>query len=71
MKGKFQQLQPPKDLIFELNLNKHPKDCKNLSLVDATNIQLSNDYSAIQNVIVEEKGDLYNENDSFSGRFHN
>ena len=60
MKGKFQQLQPPKDLIFELNLNKHPKDCKNLSLVDATNIQLSNDYSAIQNVIVEEKGDLYN-----------
>lgn len=59
MKGKFQQLQTSRDLIFELNLNKHPKDCKNLSLVDSINIQLSEDLSAIQNIIVEEKGDLY------------
>lgn len=59
MKGKFQQLQTSRDLIFELNLNKHPKDCKNLSLVDSRNIQLSEDLSTIQNVIAEEKGDLY------------
>ena len=47
MKGKFQQLQTSRDLIFELNLNKQPKDCKNLSLIDAKNIQLNDSFSAI------------------------
>ena len=32
-----------------LNLNKHPKDCDNLSLVNARNIQISNDLSVIEN----------------------
>lgn len=53
MKGKFQQLQTSRDLIFELNLNKHPKDCKNLSLVDAENIRISDNNGAISNIPVE------------------
>lgn len=32
-----------------LNLNKHPKDCENLSLVNARNIQISDDLSVIEN----------------------
>lgn len=35
-----------------LNLNKHPKDCENLSLVEAMNVRLSNDGSCLQ---TEEK----------------
>lgn len=31
-----------------LNLNKHPKDCKNLSLINAKNVKLSNDGSCLQ-----------------------
>lgn len=31
-----------------LNLNKHPKDCENLSLTDALNVRLSNDGSCLQ-----------------------
>lgn len=31
-----------------LNLNKHPKDCENLSLVEAINVRLSNDGSCLQ-----------------------
>ena len=31
-----------------LNLNKHPKDCDNLSLVYANNVKLSNDLSCLQ-----------------------
>lgn len=31
-----------------LNLNKHPKDCENLSLIDALNVRLSNDGSCLQ-----------------------
>lgn len=31
-----------------LNLNKHPKDCKNLSLISANNVRLSNDGSCLQ-----------------------
>ena len=31
-----------------LNLNKHPKDCENLSLINAKNVKLSNDYSCLQ-----------------------
>lgn len=37
------------NIVPELNLNKHPKDCKNLSLVNATNIRLSDDASCLQN----------------------
>lgn len=37
------------DIIKELNLNKHPKNCKNLSLVYAKNVRVSNDLSCIQN----------------------
>lgn len=31
-----------------LNLNKHPKDCENLSLINAENVKLSNDLSCLQ-----------------------
>ena len=34
-------------LTFSLDLNKHPKDAINLSLVDAKNIRISNDKSTI------------------------
>lgn len=37
------------DIIKELNLNKHPKNCKNLSLVYAKNVRVSNDLSCLQN----------------------
>ena len=37
------------DIVKELSLNKHPKNCKNLSLVYAKNIQVSNDLSCIHN----------------------
>ena len=37
------------DIVKELNLNKHPKNIKNLSLVYAKNIRVSNDGSVIQN----------------------
>lgn len=37
------------DIVKELNLNKHPKNCKNLSLVYAKNVQVSNDLSCIHN----------------------
>ena len=36
------------NVAFELNLNKHPKDCKNLSLIDARNVKISNDFSCLQ-----------------------
>ena len=35
----------------ELNLNKHPKDCENLSLVSAKNMMLSKDMSCLTNEI--------------------
>ena len=37
------------DIVKELNLNKHPKNCKNLSLVYAKNVRVSNDLSCLQN----------------------
>lgn len=37
------------NVIPKLNLNKHPKDCDNLSLVDARNIKISHDESCITN----------------------
>ena len=37
------------DIVPRLNLNKHPKDCANLSLVNALNIKVSNDESCITN----------------------
>lgn len=37
------------NVVPELNLNKHPKDCKNFSLVNAKNIKISDDLSCIQN----------------------
>lgn len=36
-------------IVPKLNLNKHPKDCDNLSLVDARNIKISHDESCITN----------------------
>ena len=36
------------NIIPQLNLNKHPKDCKCNSLVNANNIRLSNDGSCLQ-----------------------
>ena len=37
------------DIVKELNLNKHPKNCNNLSLVYAKNVRVSNDGSCLQN----------------------
>ena len=37
------------NIVPKLNLNKHPKDCDNLSLVDARNIKISHDESCITN----------------------
>ena len=37
------------DIVPRLNLNKHPKDCANLSLVNALNVKVSNDESCITN----------------------
>ena len=37
------------ELIAALNLNKHPKDCENLSLVSASGIKLANDQSCLTN----------------------
>lgn len=37
------------NVVPKLNLNKHPKDCDNLSLVDARNIKISHDESCITN----------------------
>ena len=36
-------------VVPKLNFNKHPKDCDNLSLVDARNIKISHDESCITN----------------------
>lgn len=45
------------NIIPELNLNKHPKDIKNNSLVAAENVMISNDNSLLQteNLIVKSK----------------
>lgn len=37
------------NIVKELSLNKHPKDCKDLSLVNARNIMVSDDFSCLQN----------------------
>ena len=37
------------NIVKELSLNKHPKDCKDLSLINARNIVVSNDFSCLQN----------------------
>lgn len=37
------------ELVAALNLNKHPKDCENLSLVSASGIKLANDQSCLTN----------------------
>ena len=37
------------NIVKELSLNKHPKDCKDLSLINARNIMVSNDFSCLQN----------------------
>lgn len=37
------------DIVKELSLNKHPKNCKDYSLVNARNIQVSNDFTCLQN----------------------
>lgn len=37
------------NIVPKLNFNKHPKDCDNLSLVDARNIKISHDESCITN----------------------
>ena len=37
------------NINFELNLNKHPKDTPNRSLVAAKNVRISNDFSCLQN----------------------
>ena len=33
----------------KLSLNKHPKDCDSLSLVNATNVKVTNDLTLISN----------------------
>ena len=35
-------------MIHSLNLNKHPKDCDNLSLINAENVKISDDNSCLQ-----------------------
>lgn len=48
------------DIIPKLNLNRHPKDCQNLSLVQALNIKVSNDESCISNEeLYEDNEHLY------------
>ena len=37
------------ELVQSLNLNKHPKDCQNLSLISARGVKLANDQSCITN----------------------
>lgn len=37
------------NIVKELSLNKHPKDCKDLSIINARNIMVSNDFSCLQN----------------------
>lgn len=37
------------NIVPEINLNKHPKDCKPYSLITAKNIKLSNDASCLSN----------------------
>lgn len=49
------------DIVPRLNLNKHPKDCTNLSLVNALNVKVSNDENCITN---EE---LYENNEHLYG----
>ena len=56
-------------MIHSLNLNKHPKDCKNLSLINAVNVKVSDDGSCLQseneiiinNTIKETLDGFYNE----------
>lgn len=52
-----------------LNLNKHPKDCENLSLVHANNIRLSNDGSCLQNE--ENIVDIKTINDRLNSDYNN
>lgn len=59
---------------FQLNLNKHPKDCPNYSLVNATNVRVSDDFSCLQNEesitgnkVINDKLDSYHGNISIIG----
>lgn len=50
------------DIVPRLNLNKHPKDCTNLSLVNALNVKVSNDESCITSEeILEGNQRLYDD----------
>ena len=51
---------------FQLNLNKHPKDCEDYSLVDAKNVRVSDDFSCLQteesiidNITINQKLNSY------------
>ena len=52
-----------------LNLNKHPKDCENLSLVEAINVRLSNDGSCLQTE--EAIVDIKTINDQLNSDYNN
>lgn len=45
------------NIIPKLSLNKHPKDCQNLSLVYALNVKVSNDESCITNEETLQRND--------------
>lgn len=42
-------INPADDVDFELNLNRHPKNHKNKSLVDALNVKISDDGTVLEN----------------------
>lgn len=55
-----------------LNLNKHPKDCENLSLVNAKNVRLSNDGSCLQSENKLIECDIINQtfNDAYANGYN-
>lgn len=57
----------------KLSLNKHPKDCDSLSLVNATNVKVTNDLTLISNEEDLKRNEIiYNTlNNEFGGSGHN
>ena len=56
----------------KLSLNKHPKDCDSLSLVNATNVKVTNDLTLISNEEDLKRNEIiYNTlNNKFGGSGH-
>lgn len=56
----------------KLSLNKHPKDCDSLSLVNATNVKVTNDLTLISNEEDLKRNEIiYNTlNNEFGGSYH-